>query len=239
MSERVLPPDLPEDETLAAELALGVLSGPERVAAETRAARDPTFAALVEAWAERLAPLLEGVEPVEAPRGVWPRIERALPANDDTDRRLRFWKGATAAAVSLAAASVVAAVIVTVRQPPAPESGPPPLLNASLAGQPGVQPLFVTAYDPMRKALVITSLVPPGADPLHVHQLWLIPQDGQPRSLGMVEPGTSKAMPIPVELAPLVEQGAELAVSVEPPGGSTRPDGPSGPVAARGRLNPV
>jgi anti-sigma-K factor RskA len=117
-------------------------------------------------------------------------------------------------------------------QPPAPA----PVLNASLAGAAGTQPLFIASYDPMRKALVVTSLVPPGADPLHVHQLWLIPKDGQPRSLGMVEPGSSKSMPMPTSMQQMVDEGAELAVSVEPPGGSTDPNGPSGPIAARGPL---
>jgi anti-sigma-K factor RskA len=75
----------------------------------------------------------------------------------------------------------------------------------------------------------------PGADPAHVHQLWLIPADGKPRSLGMVEPGKSKAMPMPQAMAPMFAEGAALAVSVEPPGGSTQ-EGPSGPVAAIGKL---
>ena len=46
--------------------------------------------------------------------------------------------------------------------------------------------LFVAAYDPDRKAVLISSLVPTGTDPGHVHQLWLIPADGKPRSLGFV-----------------------------------------------------
>ena len=64
----------------------------------------------------------------------------------------------------------------------------------------------------------------------------LDPGDGKMRSLGMVEPGTSKAMPMPKDLATLVAEGAQLAVSVEAPGGSTKPDGPEGPVAAQGKL---
>jgi anti-sigma-K factor RskA len=83
---------------------------------------------------------------------------------------------------------------------------------------------------------VVTSLVPPGADPAHVHQLWLIPGDGRPRSLGFVEPGRSKAIAMSTPMADLVAAGSALAVSVEPPGGSTRADGPSGPIAAQGKL---
>jgi anti-sigma-K factor RskA len=111
-----------------------------------------------------------------------------------------------------------------------------PLLNASLAGETSGQPMFVAAYDPMRKALIVTSLMPSGGDPTHVHQLWVIPADGKPHSLGMVEPGTSRAMPMPDDMAPMMAEGAALAVSVEPPGGSPMKDRPSGPIAAIGKL---
>ncbi|HVI33644.1 anti-sigma factor [Phenylobacterium sp.] len=233
-------PDLSETEALAAEHALGVLAGRERAEAEARMARDAEFAALVDAWRERLQPLADAV-PAVAPRpAVWTAIERSLPANDDNAgavRSLRFWRGATLGSLGLAAASLAAVVVLANRPPAAAPPAPmAPLLNANLAGQPGAQPLFVAAYDPMRKALIVTSLVPAGTDPLHVHQLWLIPRDGKPRSLGMVEPGTSKTMTMPRPMEELVAEGAQLAVSVEPPGGSTNPEGPSGPIAARGLL---
>lgn len=236
-------PELEGLEALAAEHALGVLTGAERAEAETRMARDPAFAADVEAWRTRLAPLAEAVAPVAAPVGLWERIARAIPANDNAvlARRLTIWRRTAIGALALTAASLGAVMILATQpavvvQPP-PAAPPGPLLNASLAPTAGgVQPLFVAAYDPQRKALIVTSLVPPGADPLHVHQLWLLPQDGKPRSLGMVEPGRSKALPLPEGLDPLISEGAGLAVSVEPPGGSPDPAGPSGPIAAMGKL---
>ena len=42
-------PEMPEDDALAAEHALGVLNARERAAAELRMAREPDFAAKVEA----------------------------------------------------------------------------------------------------------------------------------------------------------------------------------------------
>jgi anti-sigma-K factor RskA len=232
-------PDLTEAEALAAEHALGVLTARERAEAELRMAREPAFAELVDAWRERLAPLAASNHEVAPPAALWPRIERALPANDNA-RSVRFWRSATLGAMGLAAASVVAAVMIA-NQPPrviqAP--APAPLLNASLAGQAGGQPLFVAAYDPTRKALIVTSLVPPGADPAHVHQLWVIPADGKPHSLGMIEPGKSKAMPMPDDMTPMMAAGSALAVSVEPPGGSPTKDHPSGPIAAMGKLSKI
>lgn len=235
-------PELSEAEALAAEHALGVLSGRERAEAEARMAADSGFAALVAAWRERLQPLIAHVAEVSPPSGLWPRIEARLPANDNdaTVRRLRFWRGATMGSLGLAAASLAVVVMLANRAPTViqPEA-PPPMLNASLAGQAGAQPLFVASYDPAREALIVTSLVPPGTDPVHVHQLWLIDAGGKTHSLGMVEPGKSKSMPMPKPMATLISEGASLAVSVEPPGGSTNPEAPSGPIAAQGKLGRI
>ncbi|HVK42567.1 MAG TPA: anti-sigma factor [Phenylobacterium sp.] len=230
-------PELPEDDALAAEHALGVLTANERAAAELRMAREPAFAAQVEAWRERLAPLAEGIAPVEAPAGLWARIARRLPANDNqlaVLRRLRFWRGATVGSLGLAAASLAMAVVLASRPPQIIAPTPAPMMNARLMTTAG-QPLFLAAYDPERKSVLVASLVPPGTDPNHSHELWLIPADGKPRSLGLVEPGASKAMPISDEMAAMATAGASMAVTVEPAGGSPL-EGPSGPVAAVGKL---
>jgi anti-sigma-K factor RskA len=236
-------PELNDAEAFAAEHALGVLSAAERAEAERRMATDPAFAADVDAWRARLAPLTLALAPVPAPAGLWPRIERALPANDNADdgaKGVRFWRGTAVSSLGLLAASLVAVVMLanqppTIVQAPGPIAGP--LLNASLTTQDGAPvPLFVAAYDPARKALIITSLVKAGSDPGHVHELWVIPSDGKPRALGFVEPGKSKSIPMSRELAESMAEGSAIAVSVEPPGGSPNPDGPSGPIAAVGKL---
>ncbi len=232
--------DLTDAEALAAEHALGVLTSAERRDAEARMATDPAFAADVEAWRERLGGLTEAVTPVAPPVGVWSRIERMLPVNDNTSspKGLRFWRATAVGSLSLAAASFAAAVLLANR--PAVVIRPPPagqLLNASLVSQAGAPvPLFIAAYDPVRKALIVTSLVQPGKDPAHVHELWVIPSDGKPRPLGFIEPGKTKAMPMPDALLPSLAAGSAIAVSVEPPGGSPKIDAPSGPIAAVGKL---
>ena len=233
-------PELPEAEAFAAEHGLGVLSARERGEAEARMARESAFADQVEAWRDRLSPLFGAVEPIPAPSGLWTRIERALPANDNAaaQRGLRFWRGATAGSLALAAASITAALVIASR-PPVLIQPPPPgqLLNASLVSQSGApQPLFVAAYDPVRKALIVTSLVTANNDPGHVHELWVIPADGKPRPLGILEPGKTKAMPMPSSLLPSLVDGSALAVSLEPPGGSPKVDVPTGPITAVGKL---
>jgi anti-sigma-K factor RskA len=229
-------PDLNDVEALAAEHALGVLSAAERAQAEERMASDPAFAALVESWRERLSPLVAAAPEIAPPPGLWPRIERALPANDNAVRALRFWRGVSLGSLGLAAASLVAAVMIANRPPTVIQAPAGPMLNASLASQASGQPMFIAAYDPARKALIVTSLVPPGADPTHSHELWVIPADGKPHPLGLIEPGTSKSMPMPDDMTPMLSPGSALAVSVEPPGGSPMRDQPSGPIAAMGKL---
>ena len=233
-------PELSESEAFAAEHALGILGSDERRQAETRMASEPVFAAQVEAWRERLSPMAEALPEIPAPHALWLRIERSLGANDNTVaiRGLRFWRGATAGSLTLAAASIAAAVMLGNR--PVTTIVPPPqgqLLDASLVSQSGAPvPLFVAAYDPSRKALIVTSLVTPNNDPAHVHELWVIPADGKPRPLGILEPGKTVAMPMSDKLLPSLAAGSALAVSVEPPGGSPKIDTPTGPITAVGKL---
>ncbi len=227
-------PELPDDEALAAEHALGVLDAPNRVLAERRMAQDFAFARLVVAWRYRLAPLADRLKPIEPSAELWTRIERALPANDN--RSLRLWRGAAISGLGLAAASLAAIAVIVLQGPLAP-AAPPPMLSAKLDTAQG-QHLFVAAYDPQRQAVVISSLVPPGTDPGHVHQLWLIPADGKPRPLGFVPVGASVKIPLAPPAAGLTDTQATLAISVEAPGGS-KTIGPTGPVVAKGALTKI
>lgn len=238
-------PDLSEAEALAAEHALGVLDGRERAAAEQRMTTDPAFAADVEAWRRRLAPMLDSVAAVPPSPDMWRRIERLLPANDNGAlmNRLKFWRNTAMGGFALAAASL-AAVVVQVAQPPevvekqVPVAPAGQLLSASVVSQDSrVQPLFVAAYDPDRKSLIVTSLLPEGSERDKVHELWLIAGQDKPKSLGLVEQGKAKVIALPTELLAKMSEGAALAVSLEPPGGSPSPDGPTGPVIGVGKLS--
>ncbi|MBL8769970.1 MAG: anti-sigma factor [Phenylobacterium sp.] len=237
-------PDLSEAEALAAEHALGVLNARERADAETRMAQDPAFAADVEAWRQRLAPMLDSVKAIPPPSDTWARIERLLPANDNTlANRVRFWRNSAMGGFGLAAAGIVAAVVVAAQGPQivtqeVPVQPQGQLLSASVVSQDTrVQPLFVAAYDPDRKQLIVTSLLPEGSERDKVHQLWLIAGQENPKSLGLVESGKAKVIALPAELLAKMSEGAALAVSLEPPGGSKNPDGPSGPVIGVGKLS--
>jgi len=92
----------------------------------------------------RPVPLRLGLDPIAPSDQVWLGIERQLPANDNaeaTEKRLRFWRGATGGSISLLAASLVA-VVVLASQPPEvvqvqPAAPQGQLLNASLTATSG------------------------------------------------------------------------------------------------------
>jgi anti-sigma-K factor RskA len=101
----------------AAEYVLGVLGAAERREVERRMAREPALAAEVAFWEERLSPLADAVEPALPPPDVWSRIDSAVtaetaggvvPARPPVWQSLAFWRGLTAASMSLAAASIAA-----------------------------------------------------------------------------------------------------------------------------------
>jgi anti-sigma-K factor RskA len=68
-----------------------------------------------------------------------------------------------------------------------------------------------------------------------VAELWLIPADGKPRSLGLLRADRPVTLALSPNLAGQATAAAVLAVSLEPPGGS--PTGaPTGPVIGQGKL---
>jgi anti-sigma-K factor RskA len=92
----------------------------------------------------------------------------------------------------------------------------------------------VASWDPVTQQLVL-AVPDMKADPSHSHELWVIPSDGKPRSLGTMASRRQMHMQLADALAQLLQQGATIAISVEPPGGS--PTGaPTGPVVASGAL---
>ena len=217
-----------DDDALAAELALGLLTGPEAEAARRRTDADPTFRDAVAAWSERLAALADEVPEVAPPPRVAREVAARVFAPDPRARglygaleRLRgFAFGALAASVVLA---VLLVALVRLTDP-----GPLPTLGATLVAEAG-DLRFEAVYDTQAERLVVTRAA--GAAPAEgqAHELWLIAPDAAPVSLGLVGgEGLAVGSPEPPE-------GWVLAVSLEPAGGS--PTGaPTGPVLAAAPL---
>ena len=220
---------LPEDELLAAEVSLGVLTGAERAAAEARIARDQVFAAMVARWDERLAPWARDVNEIAPPPQVWDRIAAALPPAPESRaglwQSLAFWRALTFVSGGLAAACAAGLIYLATVSTPAP-------LVAAIDG--GGHHHFVATVDAKRATIAVVPAAY-SADATRVPELWLIPADGKPRPLGLLRADRTVTITIPAPLVPHATSNAVLAVSLEPPGGS--PTGqPTGPVIATGKL---
>jgi anti-sigma-K factor RskA len=221
--------DPPDDDTLAAEYVLGVLDGRSRAAIERRIAGERGFAALVEAWQLKLTPWADDIAPVQPPLDVWNRISAALPpqspAREGLWGSLMLWRWLTAGAGALAVASLFALFVVINQPAQAP-------LMAAIDG--GGHHHFVATIDPRRDTIAVVPAAY-AADPSRVPELWLIAPGDKPRSLGVVRADATTTIAIPAPLRALATGQATLAISLEPPGGSTT-GAPTGPVIAQGKL---
>lgn len=235
MSEAALGDPPPDDWLLAAECSLGLLDETERFAAERRVRRERAFALQVAAWDMRFSALHDEVAAVEPPAALKARIDEELfggaaraPSPWRQDARaglLPIWR---AAALAFAALSIVCLALLA-----RPLLSPaPPRLIAALAPT-GDQMLAFVSIDVAARQIDVSGLgVDPGAGDV---ELWLIPSGGAPRSLGLLERGAVSTKSFGADLTALLIEGAALAISLEPEGGS--PTGvPTGPVVALGQL---
>jgi len=215
-------------ERLAAEYALGTLRGAARARFRRWMRGDAALARAVAEWEARLAPMAEAVEPVRPPRRVWDEIQARLgPAAAPPPRRLSLWRALALLATGAAAALVLMTVVVP----------PPPMAHgeyvAVLSDPKTQRPVLLISAARKEKTLRVKSL-DPSIQPRDASlEIWALPKDGKPRSLGLVPEAAQGA----VQLAALADQTLSdvpaLAVSVEPRGGS--PTGaPTGPVLYTG-----
>ncbi|MEP6907926.1 MAG: anti-sigma factor [Pseudoxanthomonas sp.] len=244
--------DPPEGAVLAGEYVLGVLDAPQRRTAEQRIASEPAFATEVATWENHFMVLAEKVTPVAVPDYVWARIGSALgfgppsravvlPERTSLWNNVGLWRwlgvgGFAAAAVC--ALALLNAVRVPEAAPPQQVAVAPPLvepapMSSTLARDDG-KPGFVASVDQRSGRLTITPLNPV-TEQGRVQELWLIPADGTPRSLGIVSSERAQSGQVPEKWLAMLDERAILAITLEPPGGG--PGGnPSGPVTAKGAI---
>lgn len=239
--ERTIPDELND---LAAEYALGLLTGDDLRRARELERTDAGFREEVARWSGRLAPMLDEVKDAVPPASAWTGIQQRLGISHDSGnvlqlrRRVHQWRGIAAAMSALAACLAIFIVLRPASRAPAPveiqrSAAAAPLLAMLGSDQQGTQ--VVATWDPGAKRLVLAVTGDMPSDSRHSHELWVIPPGGQPRSLGTMGTARQSHMQLANALAQLLQQGATIAISVEPPGGS--PTGaPTGPVVASGAL---
>ena len=228
---------------LAAEYALGLLTGDDLRRALDLDRNDAAFRAEVARWSGRLAPLLDEFEPVTAPAAAWAEIEQRVgqPKSEGNvvtlDHRLWRWRAATAAMTALAASLAVFILVRPAAEAPSPSPAPQvtvaPLAAALADPKSGTKVVATWNAASRQLVLVVSGDLPTAPD--RSHQLWVIPAGGKPQSLGLLAADRKSHIELANALATLLQQGATVAISVEPRGGS--PTGaPTGPVVASGAL---
>lgn len=237
----------PDDRNaLAAELVLALLEGEELTLANSLLASDPAFRADVARWTGRLAPLFDDVAEAQPAPRVWERINDSIGGHSRPSaeiyqlrRKVGVWRGISAGATALAASLALFLVVQPRLAPPpppvAPSQAPAPAPLVAKIGTEEAPMAMVATWDSANRRLMVAAAAPTPAGAGHSHELWVIPADGTPRSLGIMPADPTKRMTIAEPVAGQINEGATLAISLEPEQGS--PTGlPTGPVIASGKL---
>jgi len=211
-----------DDPVLAAEFALGLLAGEDRVEATRLYVGDRAFAAEADAWTERFAIMNDEFEEVQPRKRVKRVLEERLwgDATGGVRRRGRLgWL------VSGLMAAMLAAIAWTEISPYMTPRGELPAAVAELANaDTGLRAVaFVKPDEHVLEFAVVEGTAPEG----RVLELWAIQGDSAPQSLGLVGSGAQRVV-LPEEIT---AANLQLAISEEPPGGSTT-GAPTGEILA-------
>lgn len=219
---------------LAAEYVIGTLRGRARRRFQALMREDAAVAAIVQRWEVDLTPLAERLTPVEPPARVWREIEAritppargasAAPAGVGPWRAFGFLAGGIA--------SVLLAAFLWLSQGPRGE----PLFVAVLNTAEAEPRMVVSMHQP--DILRVRVVRPWDAMEGKGLELWVLPKDGAPRSLGMVTNAKGDTIIHITSADPRVQGAQALAISMEPPGGSPTRQ-PTGPVLCSGPIAPV
>ena len=221
---------------LAAEFALGTSPPRVRRRLQAIALHDRAVADALREWEQRLAVLAEQVPSVTPPPRVWARIVSRLgldtgasPAAGTTHwwERLAVWRSIAVASVAL----IVALGIYDRSRSPVPAAGP---IVVVLAGADAKPALIATASRDDR-FITLKSISNTAPAPGRVFELWALPPGNPPRSLGVIPPGDIVTVPLSLPAREALTNVPSLAVSLEPPGGSTTGQ-PTGPVLYSGTV---
>jgi anti-sigma-K factor RskA len=225
--------DFEEDNGLAAEYVLGLLTPEEHRLVEERLLLDPEFRALVARWSEDFAAMVEEIPPIAPPKPLERVLMQRLFPDAAPPARGRSWLWPALLGGLAAAAAAVAVLVV----------------NPALLGR-GGEPEYLARMASDDEALVVEARFDADTNRLQVQrlageipedrdlELWLVRlENGAPAStvsLGVIPREVEGVVEVSAELAAEFPDNA-LALSVEPIGGS--PTGQAtGPVVALGPL---
>ncbi|MBX2857620.1 MAG: anti-sigma factor [Cellvibrionaceae bacterium] len=238
-------------ERLSAEFVLGTLRGKARDRFEHLMGNSHRIRVTVWKWERRLTPIAR-MEPLsEPPPNLWAGIESkiagvvgvaandplqeselhfdntpvALPVKSNAVPALRWW------GISATAASIVLAAMLVTKPAIQPEA-PGGVDSVALFSDEQAQPQWLVSFDSSSGQLKAKALNEIAIQAGKAFELWVLPESGNPKSLGLlpVSENYQSQTALPLALIELLSTANGLAVSIEPTGGS--PTGlPTGPIA--------
>ena len=230
---------------LAADYALGTMRGAARRRMQSLLSAHPNLRHAVAHWEDELSELGTDQPGVMPSPMVWQSIERRLfGAAQQASRthsasapRPAWWRSLPFWQSWSALATVGALGLMLVLAQPSP-AGAPIIVVLQANPQPGaaagtsVDASFVASVSSDGQAIVLKPLNTLTAlSPGRALELWAVPPQGAPRSLGLVRADA----PTTILRTRLLLDTSAFAVSVEPSGGS--PSGaPTGPIISLGKL---
>lgn len=222
-------------DALAAQFALGTLSGRARRGLARVARVDPVVARAIAAWEARLGTLADVVPGITPPPRVWEGIRSrlGLAEPERPQRRLRIpWWASLKLWQGLALASFVVAFALAVTMFAPRTERPAEAIVVVLAG-PDAKPVLIASAERGARYLTVKSLSPVSLAADRALQLWALPEGRDPQSLGLIPASGIGRVALPVPAGMAFQSVPALAVSLEPAGGS--PTGkPTGPVLYSG-----
>jgi len=237
-------PDLVDK--LAAEYVIGTLRGGARRRFEGLLRRHAELRQAVAEWQDRLQPMAELVSPAQSstqpPAAIWPAIEAKLGLHSKPQRKpqskrlswfelredLSFWRGL--GLFSTTAAIILTTLLLSKQELSVPVT--PVTSYIAMLSNDQARPIAVVTGDAQNGQLQVKLLAPQPIAADKSLQLWAVPKDGPPRSLGLLAADGSVTLVLPDNATP--QTVPLLAVTLEPEGGSPDPKGPTGPIVFKG-----
>jgi anti-sigma-K factor RskA len=206
-------PDNPEIiDRLASEYALGTLRGPARRRFERWRANTPFVDQRCRFWEERLMHLAKGLTSVQPPAHVWAAIQRRLNLTTGRSARRRIRSFALAASVVLV---VGLAALLYWRSLPADRATAVATISAKSGDHIWELQVFGNTDRLVARAAKLPAR-PPGSD----YELWALPKGAAPVSLGILPAAGASSRTLTLAQKRALALSSQVAVSIEPLGGS-------------------
>ena len=221
---------------LASEYVLGTMKGGARRRFDEYLKHDAALRAEVARWETHLMPLNERLQPVTPHTRVWEKIAArigGLKTDMTVEKKpvglwesIAFWRNLGLGASGVAVALLTA--MLTLK--PIDQS---PMLTAVLAEDDNIARVFIE--QPKSGLLMVKMVTPWQTMNGMALQLWVVPKNGAPHSLGLIN-NTGETR---LSLAGMDEKlsgGLVFAISKEPPGGSPTGQPSPGSVMCKGAI---